>query len=91
MKRDMVNFIVGLISFIVLVALMSSGVIIAWPHQHGPNETKPLGIGRGEWGDIHLWLGGIFVFLMLVHIVLHWDWIKRYAKSVFGGKENLTK
>ena len=84
MKRDMVNFIVGLVSFIVLVALMSTGAIIAWPHEHGPNETKPLGIGRGEWGDIHLWLGGIFVLLMIVHIVLHWGWVKTYFKAMFG-------
>jgi hypothetical protein len=88
MKRDMVNFIVGLMSFIVLVALMSSGVIIALPHEHGPGEKRILGIGRGEWGDIHLWLGVTFVVLMVVHIILHWSWVKTYFKAMFGHSEN---
>jgi NhaP-type Na+/H+ or K+/H+ antiporter len=89
MKRDMVNFILNLVSFFILLGLMVSGVIIAWPHEHGPNETKgPLGIGRGEWGDIHLWLGVTFVVLMIVHIILHWGWVKCYFKSLFGFAEN---
>ena len=60
------------------------GIIIVLPHEHGPNEAKgPLGIGRGEWGDIHFWPETVFVALMRVHLVLHWDWVKRYVKSVF--------
>ncbi len=84
MKRDKVNFIVGLISLIVLLALMTSGAIIAWPHENGPNETNPLGVSRHDWGNIHLWLGATFIVLMLVHIVLHWEWIKSYFKSLSG-------
>jgi len=94
MRRVTVNFIVNVVSFLVLLGLLSSGIIIALPHEHGPNETKPLGIGRGQWGDIHFWLGIIFVALMLVHLVLHWDWIKCYVKSFFcssGAKEDCLK
>jgi hypothetical protein len=84
MRRVTVNFIVNLVSFLVLLGLSASGIIIALPHEHGPNEAKgPLGIGRGQWGDIHLWLGITFAVLMLVHLVLHWDWVKCYVKSVF--------
>jgi hypothetical protein len=89
MKRVTVDFVVNLSSFLVLLGLSVSGTIIALPHEHGPNETRPLGIGRGQWGDIHLWFGIAFVVLMLVHLVLHWDWVKYYVKSVFcpGGVE----
>ena len=88
MKRSTINFIVDLVSFLVLLGLSVSGIIIALPHKHGPNETRPLGIGRGEWGDIHQWLGVAFVVLMLVHLVLHWSWIKCYVKSLFSTPEN---
>jgi len=55
MKCITVNFVVNLASFLVLLGLSASGIIIALPHEHGPNEAKrPLGIGRGEWGDVHL-------------------------------------
>lgn len=84
MRRATVNFILNLASFLVLLGLSASGIIIALPHEHGPNAARGvLGIGRGQWGDIHLWLGITFVVLMLVHLVLHWDWVKCYVKSIF--------
>jgi hypothetical protein len=54
MRRATVNFILDVVSFLVLRGLAGTGIIIAMPHNHGSNEAKPLGIGRGEWGDIHL-------------------------------------
>ena len=41
-----------------------------------------LGLGRHDWGDVHFILALLFVFLVLVHIVLHWSWIKTCAKSI---------
>jgi hypothetical protein len=83
MRCATVNFILDLVGFLVLLGLAGTGIIIALPHEHGPNEAKLLGIGRGEWGDIHLWLGITFAVLMLVHLILHWDWVKCYVKSLF--------
>jgi hypothetical protein len=83
MRRVTVNFIINLASFLVLVILSASGLIIALPHEHGPGEKSILGLGRGQWGDVHLWLGIAFVVLMLLHLVLHWDWVKCYVKSIF--------
>jgi predicted ferric reductase len=90
MRRATVNFILNLVSFLILLGLGVTGLIIALPHRHGPNEVKPLGIGRGEWGDIHLWLGIAFVVLMVVHIILHWGWVVCYVKSLFGIAEKPT-
>ena len=42
-----------------------------------------LGLGRHDWGDIHFILAVSFVSLILVHIILHWTWIKTCAKSIF--------
>lgn len=39
---------------------------------------------RHEWGSIHFYLAVIFVVLMIVHIILHWSWIKAYFKSLVG-------
>jgi hypothetical protein len=41
-----------------------------------------LGLGRHDWGEIHFILAGLFVFLILVHLVLHWTWIKTCTKSI---------
>jgi len=41
-------------------------------------------LGRHDWGDVHFYMAVLFVVLMIVHIVLHWRWIKCYVKSVFS-------
>ncbi len=84
MRRITVNFIVSMAGLAALLGLIATGTIIALPHEHGPNEAKILGMGRGEFGDIHLWLGIVFAVLMLVHLVLHWGAVKSYLKSVFS-------
>ncbi len=100
MKRTTVNFIVDLISFISLLGLVITGFIIKYilpPGSggghgggfrggRGPSENvKALwSMTRHEWGDIHFYLSVAFVVLMLVHLILHWTWIKCYFKSMFG-------
>ena len=41
-----------------------------------------LGLGRHDWGEVHFILALLFVLLILVHIVLHWTWIKTCARSI---------
>ena len=41
-----------------------------------------LSLGRHDWGNVHFYLALIFVVLMIIHIILHWTWIKFYVKSV---------
>lgn len=87
MKRNTINFILNLVSFLVLLGLIITGTIIAMPHKHGPGEKSILGLGSGQWDDVHLWFGVTFAVLMVIHIILHWDWVKCYVKSVFRADE----
>jgi len=49
----------------------------------GAGEVKQwLGLGRHDWGDVHFILALLFLSLILVHLVLHWTWIKTCAKSI---------
>ncbi len=41
-----------------------------------------LGLGRHDWGDVHFVLALVFVLLILVHIILHWTWIKTCGKAL---------
>jgi hypothetical protein len=36
---------------------------------------------RHQWLDLHFWIAVGFVALMLIHILLHWNWITCYIKS----------
>jgi hypothetical protein len=100
-KRTTLNFTIDLISFIDLLLLAATGVILRWvlpPGSgggHGPGhgqgfrggrgpvEVKELlGLGRHDWGDVHSILALLFLVLMLVHLYLHWTWIKTCGKSI---------
>ncbi|MBN2183619.1 MAG: DUF4405 domain-containing protein [Sedimentisphaerales bacterium] len=100
MKRMTINFLVDLVAFIDFLVLIVTGFIIKYilppgsggigreiSGGRGREEIKRLlSMTRHEWGDIHFYMSVVFVALMLVHLILHWSWIKCYFKSQFGGK-----
>jgi len=97
MKRNSLNFIVDLAALLDLVGLAFTGLIMKYilpPGTGGLGRQLHGGAGREhikdfwsmsrhEWGNIHFYLAVLFVILMVVHIVLHWGWIKSYFKSLF--------
>ena len=97
MQRTTLNFIIDSIGFLDLLLLAATGSIMRWvlpPGSgggygrgfrggRGAGEVKELlGLGRHDWGDIHFILAALFVFLILVHTILHWTWIKTCTKSI---------
>ena len=101
MPRNTINFVVAVLSFLNLVGLMFTGFImklILPPGTGGLGRALHGGGGRGihikelwsmtrhEWGNIHFYLAVTFVVLMIVHIILHWTWIKCYVKSIVSRK-----
>jgi len=97
-KRSSLNFIVDFVSFINLLSLICTGIIIKYilpPGTGGRGYLLHGGPGREhikqlwsmtrhEWGDIHFYLAILFIVLMTAHVLLHWTWIKNYFKSLFG-------
>lgn len=98
MKRTSLNFIVDLVSFIDLLGLVFTGIIMKYilpPGTGGRGQLLHTGQGREhikqlwsmtrhEWGDVHFYLALLFVIFMVVHIILHWGWIKNCFKSLIG-------
>lgn len=99
MKRSSLNFIIDTVSFIDLLGIVFTGLIMEYilpPGTGGSGCGLHGGCGRGihakslwsmtrhEWGDIHFGLAILFIVLMIVHIILHWSWIKNYFKSLLG-------
>lgn len=95
MRRTTLNFVIDLIGLVDLLLLAATGSIMKWvlpPGSgghgrgfrggRGPGPVKEfLDLARHDWGDVHFVLSVLFLLLMLVHIVLHWTWIKTCAKS----------
>jgi len=97
MRRTTLNFIVDTVGFVDLLLLATTGAILKWvlpPGSGGQGFRGGRGgahiktlwdLGRHDWGDVHFVLSLLFVFLMLVHLILHWTWIKRQLQSPAGG------
>ena len=68
-------------------ALAATGIVLHWvlppgsggrPGGH-PARNELLDLSRHEWGDIHFWIAAAMVALVVVHLALHWGWIKTCA------------
>ena len=104
MRRATVNFIVDLVAFLSLLALAFTGFIMKYilpPGSGGRGRGFRGGRGTGEiedfwsmtrheWGDIHFYLAVLFAALMVIHIILHWTWIKNYFKSLFRVSQKIA-
>lgn len=59
-------------------AMIGTGLLLAFrlpPGSQGGRGLRAWGIDRHEWGDIHTWLGYVFVVFLLLHLALHWRWL----------------
>ena len=99
MKRVTLNFIVDFVAFLTFLGIAVTGFIIKYVlppgsggHGRGFRGGREAGehirelwsMGRHDWGEVHFILSVIFIVLILVHVILHWTWIKCYIKSLFA-------
>ena len=87
MKHSMIIKIIDLLSFVVLILMISTGTLLKYtlPPRSGGDEIWSL--TRHEWGDIHFNFSIAFLFLMTAHLVTH----IKFIKSVITGKASAEK
>ncbi|UCD30218.1 MAG: DUF4405 domain-containing protein [Planctomycetota bacterium] len=98
MRRSTLNFLVDLVSLLVMMGMIATGLVIRFIlppgtgglHRHGPGQGRQLllwGMGRHDWGDIHFWLATILGILLLVHLILHWSWVCVIVRRLLSAKK----
>ncbi len=95
MNKSKINFIIDIMLFICIVLIASIGFLIkytlipgkeAWK-VYGKNvELLLFGLDRHQWGTIHLYIAFFFLFLLLLHICLHWKMITGLYKNLITSK-----
>ncbi len=78
------SFIVTAISGFLLFFFMPDGV------QRGGYQQF-LGLIKKDWLAMHDYSGIIMVILVVVHFVLHWNWIVCMSKGIFSRKNKKCK
>ena len=79
-----VALVVELISGLVLWFAVSGGQGPLLNLRHSGGSFA--GIERGVWIDVHDWAGLVLVAVMLLHLALHWRWLVRQTKAIFGAE-----
>jgi hypothetical protein len=84
MKRNMINLIVDMVAAASLLLMIITGYILRFPLPPGTNRTHELwGMSRHEWGSIHSWAGAWLIGVVLLHLILHWEWIFTMIRQRF--------
>jgi hypothetical protein len=88
MKKSVYLFtLVGLLILTGLVETISGFVLwFALPSGGGRKalELSYLGLSRHTWIDIHDWVAIALMIIVVVHLLLHWKWVYRMIKQLFG-------
>jgi len=95
MKRVKLNAIVDMVAFGVLLLSVFTGIIpwVVLPSGGGGPRVGQqaahalfLGLERGAWRDLHTYTSFAFAALVLIHIVLHWQWIRCIPRFFSRGR-----
>ena len=68
-----------------LLAIVTTGYVLRFPLPPARNHTHELwGLSRYEWGAIHSWGSLGLLLVLIIHLVLHWDWIVSMIRHRFA-------
>jgi hypothetical protein len=75
MKRPIQNLWIDIVSFILFVVLVATGLLMAFSLPPGSHGWAVWGLGRHAWGDVHFWVAIAMLATIALHLVMHWRWI----------------
>ncbi len=84
MNKLKTNIIIDVLMIIAFAVMSATGAIMEYMPTcaKGRGHGAPiLGMGRHDWGDIHLWSAIVVLVLLLLHIVLHWKMVDGFFKK----------
>jgi cytochrome b subunit of formate dehydrogenase len=92
MDKNKINYIIDFLMTVSFIFVAISGLVIFFFLPSGVRQggwQEFWGIEKNVWTDIHNWSGIVFVVLVLLHFILHWQWLVCMTKNIFSNeKEN---
>jgi len=95
MKRNTWNFWIDLISFLLMLGLIATGLLIYYVMPPGTGGCgagglKLWGMDRHGYGKYHFYIALALMFLMLIHVILHWKWACNTWNNLLGVKKTAS-
>ncbi len=90
MNRTKVNYVLDAALLLLGVAVLATGLLLAFvvPRGSGRRGVTLWGLGRHDWSDVHFWIAVSMVGAVVLHLVLHWDWVHATTGRYLGLKTN---
>jgi len=82
MHRTALCYIIDTLLVLVLLPIAFIGILLGFFVTQGPRAgwRTLWGLNHQAWSSLHLYLALAFVALIILHLVLHWDWLVRVAR-----------
>ena len=90
MEKSKINYIIDALIAISFLVVAITGLVMFFFLPSGVQRggyQEFLGIIKHVWIDIHNWSGIILIILVIVHLILHWNWIGHMTKNIWSKKE----
>jgi hypothetical protein len=79
------NLILNAVVVLSFLATATSGLyFLLFEPAHGTLTTPAILFTRSTWDLIHTWGGVIFSLAAVVHFGIHWKWVTKVTRKVFG-------
>ncbi|HEY77459.1 MAG TPA: DUF4405 domain-containing protein [Thermoflexia bacterium] len=89
MTKAKLNYLLDWVIGLAFALSTATGVVLwlagSGGYQGGRNpafRTTILGISRGTWSDLHIWVSLVLVAGVVAHFLLHWDWFVCMTKRL---------
>jgi hypothetical protein len=67
--------------YLAFCALAGTGVLLEMRLDDEDGPAGVMGMGRDDWGEIHIMAAIVFAGLCVLHSVLNWPWIKTACRK----------
>jgi len=94
MDKTKINYIVDFFITLSFIITAISGLIMFFFLPEGVQRggyQQFLGLIKKNWVTLHNYAGIIMVVLVIIHFILHWDWIVCMIKGFFSKKQKKCK
>jgi cytochrome b subunit of formate dehydrogenase len=89
MSKTKLNYLLDAVIALAFILSTLSGIVFLFAgsggYQGGRNpsfRTEILGISREVWSDLHTWVSLVMIAGVVIHLVLHWNWIVCMTKRM---------
>ena len=87
MNKIRLKYLIDALLFICIVGLAGIGFLQGFFLEEGPvadiSKKYFLGLHTHQWGHLHFYISIAFAVLIIIHLILSWNWIKATTKKIF--------